>query len=105
MPQTVLHFQGIAELARSIRAGETGPVALAEHLLDRIDALDPKLTAFRLVTRERALAQARAAETALRAGIDRGPLHGIPYVAKDLFDVAGLPTTAGTRLRASSIAA
>ncbi len=100
-----IHFETIAELARRIRAGETGPVAIAEHFLRRIAALDPKLSAYRLVTGDRALAQARAAELELRAGVDRGPLHGIPYAAKDLFDVRGLPTTAGTRLRASAIAA
>jgi aspartyl-tRNA(Asn)/glutamyl-tRNA(Gln) amidotransferase subunit A len=104
MSETPIHFQTVAALARRIRSGETGPVALTEHFLDRIARLDPKLTAYRLVTRERALAQARAAETELRAGIDRGPLHGIPYAAKDLFDVRGLPTTAGTRLRADALA-
>ncbi len=100
-----IHFDTIAELTRRIRAGETGPVAIAEQFLRRIAALDPKLAAYRLVTADRALAQARAAELELRAGIDRGPLHGIPYAAKDLFDVRGLPTTAGTRLRAGAIAA
>ncbi|MGE5047807.1 MAG: amidase, partial [Deltaproteobacteria bacterium] len=62
------------------------------------------LHAFRLVLPERALAQARAAQTALRAGIDLGPLHGLPWVAKDLFDVKGLPTTAGTHLLEGAIA-
>jgi len=58
----------------------------------------------RLSLRERALAQARAAQTALQAGVDLGPLQGIPWVAKDLFDVRGHPTTAGTRLLADAIA-
>jgi len=63
------------------------------------------LRAFVRVTRERALAEARAAEGELRAGHDRGPLHGIPYAAKDIFDVRGVPSMAGTRLRATHTAA
>jgi aspartyl-tRNA(Asn)/glutamyl-tRNA(Gln) amidotransferase subunit A len=97
-------FQTLATVARRLRSGELTPVALAELFLDRIAALDPKLGAFRLVLRDRALAQAHAAETALRAGVDLGPLHGQPWVAKDLFDVRGHPTTAGTHLLAHAIA-
>jgi aspartyl-tRNA(Asn)/glutamyl-tRNA(Gln) amidotransferase subunit A len=78
-------------------------VSLTEELLSRIQLLDPALGAFRLVCAERAMHEARAAEQALEAGQDRGPLHGIPYVAKDLFDVAGLPTTAGTELLADNV--
>ncbi len=105
MAETPLHYQTLTELAARIRAGEIGPVAVTERLLDRVEALDGRLHAFRRVTRDRALAQARAAEAALRSGVDLGPLHGIPYVAKDLFDVRGLPTTAGTRLRDEVVAA
>jgi aspartyl-tRNA(Asn)/glutamyl-tRNA(Gln) amidotransferase subunit A len=97
-------FQTLVSLARSLRAGDTTPVALAELFLDRIASLDPKLGAFRLVLRDRALAQARAAQTALQAGIDLGPLHGLPWSVKDLFDVKGYPTTAGTHLLADAIA-
>lgn len=105
MADTPLHFQTLGALARRIRAGELGPVELTERLLERVDALDGRLHALRVVTRDRALAQARAAEQALRAGVDLGPLQGLPYVAKDLFDVRGLATTAGTRLREGAIAA
>ena len=73
-------------------------------MLSRLEALDDTLHAFKLVTRERALAQAQAAELALRTGQDVGPLHGIPYAAKDLFDVKGLPTTAGSHLLQDNIA-
>src|SRR5215470_11309402 len=100
-----LAWQSIGALAERIRQDGLSPVALAEELLARIDALDPALHAFIAVTRERAIGQARAAEYALRSGHDLGPLHGIPYAAKDLYDVAGLPTTAGTRLLAGSCAA
>lgn len=97
-------YPPITELGRRLRRGETSAEALARHCLDRIEALDPKLNAFRLVCAERALASARAADTQLRAGIDLGPLHGIPYAAKDLYDVAGLPTSAGCRLLEDRIA-
>jgi aspartyl-tRNA(Asn)/glutamyl-tRNA(Gln) amidotransferase subunit A len=100
-----LAFEGIGSLAGKIRQGGVSPVALTEELLARIDALDPRLHAFIALTRERALGQAHAAESALRAGHDLGPLHGIPYAAKDLYDVAGLPTTAGTRVLKDNVAA
>src|SRR5262249_17769747 len=99
-----LAFESITGLAAGIRAGRLSPVALAEQLLARIDALDPRLHAFIAVSRERALAEARAAESALKGGQDLGPLPGNPSAAKDLYDVRGLPTTAGTRLLAGNVA-
>jgi aspartyl-tRNA(Asn)/glutamyl-tRNA(Gln) amidotransferase subunit A len=98
-------FLTIAELGARLRAGEVSAVALAEATLARIAALDKFLHAFVGLTAERALAEARAAEALLRGGHDLGPLHGIPYAAKDLYDVAGLPTMAGTRLLAGNVAA
>jgi aspartyl-tRNA(Asn)/glutamyl-tRNA(Gln) amidotransferase subunit A len=104
MSDTPLHWQTISALSQSMRGGALSPVELAEHCLQRLEALDGTLHAFRLVTRERALAMARAAELARRAGQDVGPLHGIPYAVKDLFDVKGLPTTAGSNLLQDNIA-
>ena len=101
--QHPIHYRSIVELGRAIRTGELTAEATAKHFLERIDALEPHLRAFTVVCRDRALAQARAADAQLGAGIDLGPLHGIPYVAKDLYDVAGLPTTAGTRLLADNV--
>jgi aspartyl-tRNA(Asn)/glutamyl-tRNA(Gln) amidotransferase subunit A len=80
-------------------------VELTEHYLARIEALEAKLNAYRLVCSDRAIHEARAAKGALHAGKDLGVLHGIPYAAKDLFDVKGLPTTAGTSLFEKNIAA
>jgi aspartyl-tRNA(Asn)/glutamyl-tRNA(Gln) amidotransferase subunit A len=99
-----LAYESIARLAAAYRSGEVSPVAVTDAALARIDRLNGPLHAFLRVTRERALAEARAAELELRAGHDRGPLHGIPYAAKDIFDVQGVPTTAGTHLRAEQIA-
>lgn len=104
MPDTELHWLTLSELAQRIQSRALSPVELTEALLARMEALDSSLHAFKLVTRERALAQAQAAELALRAGQDVGPLHGIPYAAKDLFDVRGLPTTAGSRMLEQNIA-
>ena len=91
-----LAFRTIRELAADIRAGRVSPVALAEEALQRLDTVGRKLNAVVTLTRERALKQARRAEDELRAGRDRGPLHGIPYGAKDLLATSGgIPTTWG----------
>jgi aspartyl-tRNA(Asn)/glutamyl-tRNA(Gln) amidotransferase subunit A len=104
MPATALPLEPITSLAARFRAGQLSPVTCAEALLSRIAALDERLHAFIRLMPERALAQAQAAESALKSGADPGPLLGIPYAAKDLFDVKGVPTTAGTRLLTGNIA-
>jgi len=103
MAETALDFATISELASQIRVGALNPVKLTEATLDRVTALNPRLHAFISVTRERALAEAQAADILLRRGHDLGPLHGVPYAVKDLYNVAGLPTTAGTRLLAGNV--
>ncbi len=105
MADAELSFESIASLSARIACGRLSPVKCAEDLLSRIDALDGRLRSFIRVMPERALAQAHAAESALKGGADPGILHGIPYAAKDLFDVKGVPTTAGTHLLANNIAA
>ncbi len=104
MAETSLEFATITELGGQIRTGTVSPVTLTERFLERIAALDKRLHAFLAVTGDRALAEARAAETLLHGGHDLGPLHGIPYAVKDLYDVKGLATTAGTRLLAGNVA-
>jgi len=94
----------IASLARRMRDGTLGPVEVARDFLERIGRLDGRLGAFRLLCPERAMAEARNAETRLRGGSDLGPLQGIPYAVKDLFDVTGLPTCVGTRLKENTLA-
>ncbi|MCX7789032.1 MAG: amidase family protein, partial [Chloroflexaceae bacterium] len=91
--------------AAAIRAGATTPTALVEAALARIAALDGPLNAFQLVLAEQALADARRAEAELAAGRDRGPLHGVPVAVKDLLDMVGLPTTAGSTILAHTVAA
>jgi aspartyl-tRNA(Asn)/glutamyl-tRNA(Gln) amidotransferase subunit A len=98
MNEALLYYQTITDIADSIRKGEISCRELVEKCLSRTESLDGKLNAFKLVCKERAMAQARSADLALKAGKDSGPLHGIPYAAKDLFDVNDLPTTASSRL-------
>jgi aspartyl-tRNA(Asn)/glutamyl-tRNA(Gln) amidotransferase subunit A len=85
----------IVQAAAGLRAGEFSALALTEHCLERISALQPKLNAFITVTGNAALAAARERDSELRRGFDRGSLHGIPIVHKDCFDTAGVRTTVG----------
>jgi len=88
----------LAAASELVRKRTVSPVALAEACLARIDRLNPSLNAFITVTRDAALAQAREAEQEIHGGKWRGPLHGIPIALKDLFDTAGIRTTAASAL-------
>jgi aspartyl-tRNA(Asn)/glutamyl-tRNA(Gln) amidotransferase subunit A len=88
----------LCEAGRSVRDGRVSPVALTQACLARIKELDSTLHAFITVTAESALEEARRAEAEVRSGRWRGLLHGIPIALKDLVDVAGVPTTAASRL-------
>ncbi len=90
-------FLSAGELAQQIRAKKISPVELTESYLERSRTLGPKLNAYATLTPELALKQAHAAEKEIAAGKYRGPLHGIPYAAKDLLAVKGYPTTWGAR--------
>ena len=105
MNEYLMSYQTITELADRIRKGELTSVQIVEQCFSRIEALDQKLNAFHLVCKESAMEQASAADQAMQDGNDLGMLHGIPYAAKDLFDVKGLPTAAGLSLLDKSIAA
>jgi aspartyl-tRNA(Asn)/glutamyl-tRNA(Gln) amidotransferase subunit A len=96
---TEIAYLPIAQAARHIRARELSPVDFAEALLARIAELDPVYHAFIAVTADIARAEAKAAETEIARGNWRGPMHGVPYALKDIFDVAGLPTTCHSKLR------
>ena len=89
----------LAQAANLIRARELSPVEYTEALLARIAALDPLYHAFIVVTADIARAEAKAAEAEIARGGWRGPMHGMPYALKDIFDVAGLPTTCHSKLR------
>lgn len=87
----------VTELSKKIHARQISPVELTESYLDRSRDLGPKLNAYATLTPELALKQAHAAEKEIKAGKYRGPLHGIPYAAKDLLAVKGYPTGWGAR--------
>ncbi len=87
----------VTELAARIRSRQLSPVELTESYLERSRTIGARLNAYANLTPELALKQARAAEKEIAAGKYRGPLHGIPYAAKDLLAVKGYPTTWGVR--------
>jgi aspartyl-tRNA(Asn)/glutamyl-tRNA(Gln) amidotransferase subunit A len=95
----------IAEMGRRLRAGSTTSAALTRAAFDRIAAVDGGLHAFVLLTEARAMADAARADAELKAGTDRGPLHGIPYALKDIYDTAGIRTTCHSRLRLDNVPA
>ena len=91
-----LHFKTIRELATLLRTREVSPVELAELSLARLDNAGRSLNAVVTLTDKRAMRQAHAAEAEIAAGNYRGPLHGIPYGAKDLLATSdGIPTSWG----------
>jgi aspartyl-tRNA(Asn)/glutamyl-tRNA(Gln) amidotransferase subunit A len=92
----------LAELRAGLDSGDFSAVEIAESLLDRIDRLDEGLNAFITVTAERALADAGAADDALRAG-RAGPLAGLPIVHKDIFCTKDVLTTCGSRMLESFV--
>lgn len=87
----------VARCGELMRRGEVSAVELTELFLARSEALNPQVNAFLLIDREGALAAARRSDDERRAGRDRGPLHGVPIALKDLYDTAGLRTTAGSK--------
>jgi aspartyl-tRNA(Asn)/glutamyl-tRNA(Gln) amidotransferase subunit A len=87
----------VAEVAPLVRARKLSPVAVAEASLARLESTGKALNAVATLTRERALEEARSAEDEIAAGHYRGPLHGIPYGAKDLLATRGIPTGWGAR--------
>jgi aspartyl-tRNA(Asn)/glutamyl-tRNA(Gln) amidotransferase subunit A len=86
----------IREASDLIRKKKVSPVDLTTACLARINQFNPALNAFITITAESALVQAREAEAEVMRGKWRGPLHGIPIALKDLFDTAGVKTTAGS---------
>jgi Asp-tRNA(Asn)/Glu-tRNA(Gln) amidotransferase A subunit family amidase len=91
-------FPTIAEAAKLIAAKQLSPVELTRGCLDRVKKLDPTLHSFLLVTEERAMADAKAAEARMMSSTLKGPLDGIPIGHKDIYNTAGIRTTAHSKL-------
>lgn len=94
----------VDEFGRRLRARQTSAVEMTGECLRRIEAGNPSLNAFILVTADEARRQAREADAELQEGRDRGPLHGVPISIKDLFDIRGTATTAASRVRNGHLA-
>jgi Asp-tRNA(Asn)/Glu-tRNA(Gln) amidotransferase A subunit family amidase len=88
-------FAPVSWLSEWIKSRQLTSERLANIYLKRLETFDPKLHCVITLTRDHALQQARAADKEIAAGKYRGPLHGIPWGAKDLLDTAGIPTTYG----------
>jgi len=87
------------ELGQKIKAGDISPVDAVDACLARIETTEPQLNAYVRVLGDEARAAARHAEEEIGAGQWKGPLHGVPVALKDLYDLAGIPTTASSRVR------
>lgn len=99
MTDDEIAFLSVAQLGRAYREGSVTPVDVVEAAIRSLDRMEPVLNAVTFRLDATALAEAAQAERELRAGQDRGPLHGIPVAIKDLIDVSGIPTGFGSRVR------
>jgi len=98
-----LYQLSIADAAQLIGSRKLSPLEYTDALLARIEALDPQLNAFITVTADLARKQAREAETEIMAGRYRGPLHGVPFALKDIYDTQGILTSGGSKVCSDNI--
>ena len=98
MTATALHDLTLAEAARLIAARTLSPLEYVDALLARVEAFEPQLNAFITRTPEIARKEAQAAESEIAKGASRGPLHGIPFAVKDIYDTAGILTSGHSRI-------
>src|SRR5262249_31647650 len=94
-----LHYEPLATLAQKIRDKEVTPQEVAQHYLQRIEKLQPKLNAFAKMDRDAVMRDAHTAGEALLRGRKIGLLHGVPLTVKSCINVAGWPCSAGSLLR------
>ncbi len=93
-----LAFMSAVELAQSIRDKKVSSLEATENFFQRIDQLDSQLHSYLTLCRDQALADARAADAAVRQGAELGPLHGVPISIKDLETTKGVVTTMGSAI-------
>jgi aspartyl-tRNA(Asn)/glutamyl-tRNA(Gln) amidotransferase subunit A len=97
-----MDWASASEIARAVADGERSALAVTEAALSRIKSLNPKLNAFTDVTIERARAKARAVDDARNKGLPLGALAGVPFAVKNLFDIEGLRTLAGSKINCTN---
>jgi Asp-tRNA(Asn)/Glu-tRNA(Gln) amidotransferase A subunit family amidase len=102
---TELTALSVTELAPLLRERQLSPVELTEAHLARIERLDGQINSYIRVMPDAARAAARTAEAEIGRGEWRGPVHGVPLGIKDLFDVAGVPNTLGSRILRDNVPA
>lgn len=98
-----LHYQTLSETYRQLESGALSSVEVTEHLLARIQKLDPGLKSYALVLGDSALSTAQRLDRHRGAGGALGPLHGVPIAVKDLLFTAGIPTASGTKVMANFV--
>ena len=96
--------QTIAGIGRALRERQTSCVKILQSCLEQVDEWESKVHAWVILDRDKALERASELDDELKAGNDRGPLHGIPIGIKDIIDVAGLPTACGSKRWANKVA-
>ena len=92
------YYSDATELAALVRSRQISPVEVVQEHLDRIEEVNPKINAIVTLAADQAIATARAAEAAVMAGAELGPLHGVPFTVKDSLDTAGVLTQRGSLL-------
>src|SRR6185436_16167068 len=100
-----LHYLGLDEVAKRLKARQLSSVDATRALLQRIERIDPKLKSYATLTPERALADAAARDAETAAGTSRGALHGVPIAVKDLCNTEGVPTGAGMAIHRDHVPA
>lgn len=103
LPTNFIRDHGLHAFAASLRNGEISCEEVTAACLERIEALNPKLDAFVYIAVDQAMEAARAMDALLAAGVDLGPLMGVPVAVKDLIAVKGMPTRAGSRVDVSDL--
>src|SRR6266853_5937942 len=103
MPGEEIYHLSVTELAKRLESKKLSPIDLTHAYLDRSQRLGARFNAYAHLMPETAIEQAKAAEKEIQGGHYRGPLHGIPYAAKDLLAVKGLPTTWGAKPYADQV--
>lgn len=103
MADSELVYKSGRELAALVKARKLSPVEVTEAFLARSEALNPRVNAYITITRDHAVAAARAAEKEIMGGRYRGPLHGLPYAPKDILATKGILTTNGSKVTATVV--